>query len=357
MSQGEIVMAKISQSLLLVDGNNILQRTYHILGFQRLETPEGLRIGALYGFLRAIFNIADANPRYRMVVCWDGGRCPRRMSLRETYKDRVKKEDTTGQMPIYEQISLAEEILSEMGIVSLRFRQVEADDIISVLSRNCQGSLIYSNDKDFAQLIRPGHRLVKTAKREEVYLRYDNLREVSKYKLDPLELRLFLAISGDKVDGVPGVSGLGEKTTIAFLQKSREKAYASKMLDPINGNVSLLRDLAQELMDDKSLKMGRLKHLEDKWGEFQQSLALVDLWRQDLLSEEITDLCIQRCNQKGIFNREAVEERFDSYDFLLDVDAMEDYCNGIEEDDSEDILNAFLSASSSQSRSSEEVSD
>jgi DNA polymerase-1 len=335
-------MARIKESLLLVDGNNILQRAYHIPGFQKLETTNGLRIGALYGFLRAIFNIADANPRFRMVVCWDGGRCPRRMSLKASYKDRPKKEDTTGQMPVYDQISLAEEVLADMGIASFRFPQVEADDIIAVLSLNSQSSIIYSNDKDFAQLIRPGHRLVRTAKREDEYLRYDNYRIRSKHELDPLEFRLFLSISGDKIDGVPGVSGLGDKSAIALLKASREKPYASKMLDPVNGDPSLLQGVAQEILDAKVPRMGRLKYLKEKWPEFLQSLALVDLWRKDLLSEELIEKCIARCNEKRPFNREGLEDRFDEYDFLLDLDSIEDYCNGVEDEDAEDIWDSIF---------------
>lgn len=317
---------KIDQSILLIDGNNIINRSYHIKSLQNLQTSYGLKLGALYGFLNSVFKIAEDNMRYKLVVCWDGGRSNRRMALKETYKNRKKREDTTGQVPLYDQIAMAEEILGQMGVPSLRYAGVEADDIIAVLSREARGSLIYSNDKDFAQLIRPGHRWVRTATRNEEYFDHNNLEKIYKHGLTPLETRLFLAISGDAIDGVPGIKGIGDKTAIYLLKYLRDVDYGSSVLEVNGGSTHMLKKAAKDIMDSGVPRMNRLAYVESRWEDFERSLALVDLWREDLLDPEIGQECIEKVEERTYFSRDLVQELFDKYEFMLDIDSMEECC-------------------------------
>jgi DNA polymerase-1 len=95
---------------------------------------------------------------------------------------------------------------------------VEADDVIGTfaeqatsLGRDC---VISTGDKDMAQLVSPHVSLINTMKNE--VLDVDGVTQ--KYGFGPDKMIDYLALMGDKVDNIPGVPGVGEKTALALIQ-------------------------------------------------------------------------------------------------------------------------------------------
>ena len=116
-----------------------------------------------------------------------------------------------------------------MGLPFICEPGVEADDVIGTLARQAsqQGRdvIISTGDKDMAQLVDQHITLVNTM--TDTVMDQAGVRE--KFGVGPELIIDFLALMGDKVDNIPGVAGVGEKTALALLQGlgSVEQIYAA----------------------------------------------------------------------------------------------------------------------------------
>ena len=75
---------------------------------------------------------------------------------------------------------------------------------------------ICTPDKDMAQCVRSDGRVVQLDRRKRVTLDAKGVKE--KFGIPPSLIIDFLALMGDKVDNIPGVAGVGEKTALGLLQ-------------------------------------------------------------------------------------------------------------------------------------------
>ena len=105
-----------------------------------------------------------------------------------------------------------------LGLPLLCIEGVEADDVIGTLAHQAtqagRDAVISTGDKDMAQLVNGHITLVNTMKEETL----DEAGVEEKFGLPPALIIDFLALMGDKVDNIPGVPGVGEKTAIGLLQ-------------------------------------------------------------------------------------------------------------------------------------------
>jgi DNA polymerase-1 len=134
-----------------------------------------------------------------------------------------------------EQIEPIHEIVKAMGLPFICEPGVEADDVIGTLARQAseQGRdvVISTGDKDMAQLVDHHTTLVNTMTDTLM----DEAGVVDKFGIGPELIIDFLALMGDKVDNIPGVAGVGEKTALGLLQGlgSVDQIYAD--LDKVAG--------------------------------------------------------------------------------------------------------------------------
>ena len=117
-----------------------------------------------------------------------------------------------------EQIEPIHEIVKAMGLPYICEPGVEADDVIGTLSREASRKglavVISTGDKDMAQLVDPHTTLVNTMTQTVM----DEAGVQEKFGIPPSLIIDFLALMGDKVDNIPGVPGVGEKTALGLLQ-------------------------------------------------------------------------------------------------------------------------------------------
>lgn len=216
-----------------MDGSNLLHRALHVQQVRELD------IGPAFSVLQTTRYLIDmvARPQVRVVVAWDSGRSSYRRGILPSYKDRPKMEDE--RLVIYQrQRAVLDKCLSNLGALSLRFKNVEADDIIARFAITHPGLVvIFSSDRDFLQLIQSGSTGVIVARPSrdsdnEIpptidYLNLDVRAKgiewvdytefLREYGFPPLYFALFKSIVGDKSDHVPGVAGVGTKTASAFI--------------------------------------------------------------------------------------------------------------------------------------------
>jgi len=204
--------------LLLIDAGSIIHPAYHVM--RDLATAEGFPTGAIYGFARTLLKLMrDYSSEYVAVAFDSKGETVRHRRFEEYKANRPPMDDELAV-----QIPKIKELLEAWGIPSFAKEGYEADDIIATLAGAAQRQglpvLIVSGDKDLMQLVDDGIKVLKPARppRQEVELL--DRSGVEEYLGVPPELVAdYLALVGDKVDNVPGVPGVGEKTARKLLEE------------------------------------------------------------------------------------------------------------------------------------------
>jgi DNA polymerase I len=232
--------------VILVDGNNLLFRSYYATAYNgvMMRNSNGEPTNALYGFVGMINKILEEEHPEYMAVAFDIGKNFRRQKY-ETYKaGRVQTpEELKEQMPI------AREILTAMGIKYFELEPYEADDIIGTLALAAEKdpqfyATIVSSDKDLLQLI-SNEIDVKLLKQKD-FIKYDHDTFVKDYGFEPIRMIDFKGLAGDTSDNIPGVKGIGEKTAMNLLQKYDTIEDMYNHIDEITGKTK------EKLLNDKA---------------------------------------------------------------------------------------------------------
>ncbi|QLF93605.1 DNA polymerase I [Pseudomonas sp. ABC1] len=197
--------------LVLVDGSSYLYRAFHAL--PPLTTSTGNPTGAVKGVLNMLLSLRRQYPDSPFAVVFDAKGGTFRDELYADYKaNRPAMPDD-----LRSQIEPLHACVRALGLPLLCIEGVEADDVIGTLARQSAGRqrdvVISTGDKDMAQLVCPHVTLVNTMTGSV----YDIEGVKNKFGVGPELIIDFLALMGDKVDNIPGVPGVGEKTAGGLL--------------------------------------------------------------------------------------------------------------------------------------------
>ncbi|QHG67687.1 DNA polymerase I [Pseudomonas putida] len=197
--------------LVLVDGSSYLYRAFHAL--PPLTTSKGMPTGAVKGVLNMLKSLRKQYPDSLFAVVFDakGG----------TFRDAMFAEYKANRPSMPDDLRVQVEPLHAsvraLGYPLLCVEGVEADDVIGTLARSSatQGRpvIISTGDKDMAQLVDGHVTLVNTMTGSVL----DVAGVHEKFGVGPEHIIDFLALMGDKVDNIPGVPGVGEKTAVGLL--------------------------------------------------------------------------------------------------------------------------------------------
>ncbi|MCL7930004.1 DNA polymerase I [Halomonas llamarensis] len=198
--------------IVLVDGSSYLYRAFHAL--PPLTTSQGQPTGAVKGVLNMLKRLIKDYPDSPMAVVFDAPGKTFRDDMYEAYKaHRPPMPDD-----LRSQVKLLHDCVTSLGLPLLCIEGVEADDVIGTLAykatQSGRDAVISTGDKDMAQLVNAHITLVNTMKDETL----DEAGVKDKFGLPPALIIDYLALMGDKVDNIPGVPGVGEKTAIGLLQ-------------------------------------------------------------------------------------------------------------------------------------------
>ncbi len=216
-------MAGERKELILVDGSGYIFRAFFAL--PHLSNSRGLPTNASYGFIRMLVKLLkEARPTHIAVV-FDSPKKTFRDDLFEGYKQNRPEapNDLTVQIPY---IHRAVEAFRISRIVRDGY---EADDVIGTLAvrATAEGfvTTIVTADKDFMQLVGPRLTLWDTMRDRRIGLR--EVRE--RFGVEPHALVDIQALTGDPIDNIKGVPGVGEKTAAALIRKfgSIRETYAN----------------------------------------------------------------------------------------------------------------------------------
>src|SRR3984893_3811056 len=200
-------------SLWLVDGSHTIFRAYHAL--PHLSTRQGVPTNAVYGFTTMLLRaIREGSPTH-LAVAFDEEAKAKRSEIYDGYKA------TRGAPPddLMPQFPLVRQVLEAMRVPAIGFPGYEADDVIATLAKRARAQgwdvVIVSGDKDMMQLVVDGIRCY-----DSMYEKWYGPAEVEeKWGVPPSQVADLLALTGDKIDNIPGVPGVGEKTAAGLLKE------------------------------------------------------------------------------------------------------------------------------------------
>lgn len=198
--------------LLLVDGTGLFYRSFFAI--KGLSAHGGQPTNAVFGFIRALHQMEEFWKPTHVAVAWDGGSPEERLALLPEYKmQRAPMPDALKVQygPLCEYLDCA-------GVPLIRLDRQEADDVLATLAhwaeREGNRVLIASSDKDMYQLVTDRIGVITTGKEAPCIGPAGVLEMIG---LLPGQVVEWLALTGDHVDNIPGVEGVGPKTAVKLL--------------------------------------------------------------------------------------------------------------------------------------------
>lgn len=216
--------------VLLIDGTALVYRAYFAIP-AAFSTSSGLPTNATYGFALMFRKmLGGKTPRFGAVV-FDPPGPTFRDEKYPMYKAQrpPMPDDMRPQLPWIHKVVQAHDfpLVSVPGF--------EADDVIGTLTERARAAghevWIVSGDKDFAQLVRPGVRMLDTMRD----ITYDEDLVRKKWGVRPDQFVDHLALMGDSSDNIPGVPGIGQKTSAALLERYGDLEGVYAHLDELKG--------------------------------------------------------------------------------------------------------------------------
>ena len=234
--------------LILVDGSSYLYRAFHAL--PPLTTSTGQPTGAVKGVLNMLKSLRKQYPHSPFAVVFD--------AKGPTFRDELFAEYKAQRPPMPDELRSQIEPLHAsvraLGLPLLCIEGVEADDVIGTLARQSAAAgrevVISTGDKDMAQLVDEHITLVNTMTGTVMDIQGVH----DKFGLGPELIIDYLALMGDKVDNIPGVPGVGEKTALGLL------TGIGGGLDVLYANLEQVRELP--IRGAKKLPEKLLEHKE-----------------------------------------------------------------------------------------------
>jgi len=201
----------MSLPVILVDGSSYLFRAFHAIPL--LTNSKGLHTNAIKGVISMIKRLQKDYPGSEVIVVFDAKGKTFRSDLYADYKaHRPPMPDE-----LREQIEPIHNIIRAMGLPLLIIDGVEADDVIGTLAAQATAAqrdvIVSTGDKDMAQLVNEHVSLINTM--TDTFMDIEGVK--AKFGIGPELIIDYLALMGDKVDNIPGVPKVGEKTAVGLL--------------------------------------------------------------------------------------------------------------------------------------------
>jgi DNA polymerase-1 len=213
--------------IFLVDASVYVFRAYHSI-LPEMRDRDGNPVHAVFGFARFLGDLIErVRPRY-LAVAFDQRRTGSyRSRIYPPYK--ANRERTPADLVL--QLECCRELCRHLGLAVFVDPEYEADDIIGTLATGMRGegvpSAFITRDKDLAQLMRDGDLFWDFGARGQ--FGYHDIER--HFGVLPECFADYLALTGDEVDNIPGVPGVGHRTAASLM-----KAFGS--LDALYGDLA-----------------------------------------------------------------------------------------------------------------------
>ena len=259
----------------------------------RYTTADGRPTTGVFSYLNCLLSIIKSQSPTHVIVCFDAGGNARKEES-DTYKaNRGPLEPDF----IAENRVLLNEALYSLGIESVGFRGVEADDILYTFSHIAQFGMdkfdeviIATVDQDLLQCVteRCAVLLWNGVKKQQL-MWFNEVFE--KWNCEPADIRLVKALSGDSSDNIKGVKGIGPKTAIKLLKEASwdlSEVIKTDKIAPFASQV--LENLELVTLRNITGMLGPIR-----WDDYKVGLGMKDDYKNFLEEYECSSL-LKRLN-------------------------------------------------------------
>ncbi len=255
---------KKNRIFFIVDGNAYVYKSYYAL--QDLKNSKGLNINAIYIFFRTViklFNFIVDKEYFAPHLCFafDVGKENFRTKIYKDYKSNRKK------MPpdLFEQFKIIKDILKDFGFLCCEIPGYEGDDVIASLTEKIlqidseSEIFILTYDKDLIQLISSN---VKIFQFPDKIIDAQFVKQ--KYGFSAQKIVDFLALCGDNIDNIKGVSGIGKKIAKDLLDEYSSLDYILENINSINPKYKnkILENLDNLELNLECIKLKKNLHID-----------------------------------------------------------------------------------------------
>ncbi len=203
---------KAPKNIYLIDGNSYVYRAYHAI--RGLSNSKGFPTNAVYGFINTLLKILRERKPDALVVSFDSPLPTERHRMYEEYK--AQRPPAPDDLVL--QIPYIKKILHGFRIKVCEVPGYEADDVLATLAVKAASraidAYIVSGDKDMLQVV-DGHIRVYDPVKNRVF---DREYVMERFGIPPERIPEMMALTGDTIDNIPGVKGIGEKTACTILK-------------------------------------------------------------------------------------------------------------------------------------------
>lgn len=197
----------------LVDASLYVFRAWHSMP-DRFADPAGRPTNAVYGFARFLCELLEQTRARQVAVAFDE-------SLTTSFRNEICPDYKANREPAPEalrrQFAWCRDLSRALGLVTCADGYYEADDLIATLAGQCRARgrsvCVVSGDKDLTQILVDDDRWWDFSRRR----RLDRRGVFEHFGVHPHQMADFLALTGDAVDNIAGVPGVGPKTASALL--------------------------------------------------------------------------------------------------------------------------------------------
>jgi DNA polymerase I len=234
--------------LILVDGSSYLFRAYYAL--PPLTNAAGLPTGAVYGVLNMLRSLVkEYTPSHIAVVFDTKGKTTRHEWFPEYKANRAVMPEELAQ-----QIPYLHRAIEALGLPLVMQSGIEADDLIGTFTQRAVEAgmpvLISTGDKDMAQLVNDQVHLINTMSNQ----RLDTEGVKQKFGVNPNQIIDYLALMGDTSDNIPGVTKVGPKTAVKWLDRFGSLDALIAEADQVSGKVG---ENLRSAIETQSLALAR----------------------------------------------------------------------------------------------------
>ncbi|MFV0372855.1 5'-3' exonuclease [Microbacterium sp.] len=217
----------MTDRLMLLDTAGLYFRAFYGVP-DTVTAPDGRPVNAVRGLLDMLAKLVPLFEPTHLVACWDDDWRPQwRVDLVPSYKAHRVAEAVAGGAdveevpdPLQVQIPVIREALDTLAIPIVGLPEYEADDILASLASQADIDVdVVTGDRDLFQLVddAAGIRVIYTGRGMSKLEVLTDEAVVAKYGILPAQYADFAVLRGDPSDGLPGVSGVGEKTAATLL--------------------------------------------------------------------------------------------------------------------------------------------
>lgn len=178
-------------------------------------TAKGEPTNAAYGFCGFLCSLLEQTSARHVAIAFDE-------SLTTSYRNEIYPLYKANRDPapddLKRQFQWARSIAEGMGLRCFTDPRYEADDLIGTLAVHWRARghpiCLVSSDKDLAQLVRQGDQWWDFSRNQKL----GSAQILQKFGVTPEQIADYLALTGDAVDNIPGVPGVGPKSASALLR-------------------------------------------------------------------------------------------------------------------------------------------